>query len=229
MDNWNWDELKPKKKKSALMQRIEEHDEKLSSGKTHVTHSLLYHRYFEGYSETKVLAPNGRSKIVREYVGEYYTRKGSDRMWILSKIAYIVIFLAAAFFYVYALTREAAVNHVWYAALPGLLSAIPAVLLFVTLISCTISSRKLTSYGFSLFGRLILLCLITGGLIFLYAVSCIIFMILNPSLASGTRLPLVMALIAAVIFASIAFIEYRTGYDKITNPRTPDPDSVIIS
>ena len=87
----------------------------------------------------------------------------------------------------------------------------------------------MTKYGFTLSSRLILMCLITAGLIALYGLCTIAFMIMNPAYTAETILPCVLAFGAAVCFAAIAFIEHRTDYVEIDNPNTPDPDSILIS
>ena len=227
MEDWSWDELKPKKKKNKLQQRLEDEEEKNYKGA--VTRAPLYHRYFEGYSESRVMKPGGKSKIVRQYVGSYYTRDCSDSMWVVWKLIYIFMFIAATFLYVLGMIRQVGANTVVYTALPGLVSAIPVVILFATLCSCSVTSRKLTKYGYSLYFKLIRWCLITAGIIAVYGICTIVFMFLNPALAGETVLSTVFAFCSALIYGAIAFIEHWTGYNETSDKETPGDDSVIIS
>ena len=227
MENWSWDDLKPKKKKNKIQRMLEDEDEKDYKGA--ISRAPLYHRYFEDYSEKTVKKANGRSKIVREYVGKYYTRDCSDGLWVAWKLVYIALFLAGTALYVLGMIRTAGVNSAIYTALPGLLSAIPVVILFATLCSCTVTERNLTKYGYKLYLKLTRWCLFTGGVIAIYGVGTIIYMILNPGTVRETIASTLLAFGAVIVYAIIAVIEHLTVYNETANKRTPDDDSIVIS
>lgn len=224
---WNWDELKPKRKPNAIQKLIDAEDEKKEGGS--IIRSSLYHRYFEGYRETKTVLPGGRSKIVREYAGKYYSRSCSKAAWIIWKAAYLALFAAGVFQYVFALTRAAAVNMEAYTALPGLLSAIPTVLLFATLCSYTALGRRLTIYGYNLGKRLVIISFIAAGIIAIYGICSILFTILNPESFSDTIPSVLLAFGSCICFSLIAVFELRADYIETENDQTSNDNGVIIS
>jgi hypothetical protein len=177
-----------------------------------------YHRFFEGYNEKKLSRKDGsRNRIERVYIGRYYKRFCGDRTWYAFKVIYIVLYAAAAFLYIYALSRPAGSNRAWYSAAPGLISAIALVLTFERILSCVISARVMKIYERKyVFVRLFYVCLVTGLLLFLTAAACAVYTVLNPPAELLPEIvPCVCCLISSAAILSIGLIERSAKYEVI--------------
>lgn len=215
-----------KLRRSRLIQRCEERDYE-----SPLRHSNAYHRFFEGYCEGYAeKAEGGRRKIVRTYVGSYYKRDCSDRAWLGMKISYVVIYLSAALLYLYALVQPVAGNSVWYAALPGLLSAIPMLLLASKILACIVSHRVMVAYDYKqVFCRIFPYCAVAAAFLSLTAMMALLCMILNPQARGiGDFLPILGCLSAAALVFVIGRTELNAQYIRIENSNVPRENDVII-
>ena len=58
-------------------------------------HSRYYHRRFEGFMEQMVTGEDGRRRIRRVYVGDYFSQDMPDRRRVLTRILYAGLWLLA--------------------------------------------------------------------------------------------------------------------------------------
>jgi hypothetical protein len=220
---------KKETRKERRMRRLEEAEGGELNSIFH--HSTYYHRFFENYSEAMVPKKNGKgNRIIRMYTGYYYRRACSDLNWVLTKFAYIVLYLIGASAYICAFGSPLAGNFNECAALPGLLSAVAMLLLLANIISCTFENRTMTIYGYrTSFKRLVLFCYIAGGLLFATLMVILLSIMLNPKDISEKELfSLFFCLAAAVSVAIIGHIERKAKYERLPSDNKPISNGVII-
>lgn len=98
-------------------------------------HSTHYHRYFQGYTELKMLQPNGKYKIERFYTAPWKQHALTDRQRRKVKRQYLLLTAVGIFVYVMALMMAVNSNYARIAAIPGMLTVIGLILTTVTVIS----------------------------------------------------------------------------------------------
>lgn len=118
--------------------------------KTGFHHSNTYHKFFEGYTETKTENSKGKhGHIVREYTGRGYVLKCSDREWILRKILYAFLAAASCVCFVFSQLRTAASANAKGAVFIGVVVLAAFAFLFYELISFLMTGRLLTIDDFT--------------------------------------------------------------------------------
>ena len=194
-----------------------------------ITHSPLYHRVFEGYSERKVPKENGNgTRIERVYVGTYYIRRGSGRNLALTKLLYVLLYLLAAAGFVYAFTRPVGYNSVWYGAVPAFAEAIVLLLFAADLFTCLGAPRRMTVYHYNAFGKLLRLSLLAVAAALAYALLYGVFLLRGGS-AAGSLPVLLPVLLTAGMLTGIFLLERHAGYDALENEKSPGSDAVVIT
>ncbi|MDR1801450.1 MAG: hypothetical protein LBQ95_06400 [Lachnospiraceae bacterium] len=83
-----------------------------------------YHKYFEGYSETKVADKNGKMHIKRVYTGTYYSQNISAKTRNVLRSLIILLFLLSAFMFIFSASRRNNANITIYATALQALSLI---------------------------------------------------------------------------------------------------------
>jgi len=82
-------------------------------------HSTSYHKYFDGYTEMKVLKSNGKGdKIVRVYTGPYFSQDVTDRQWKRNKLILIMVYMIVVTAFLFFAALDKANNKVWFTELP---------------------------------------------------------------------------------------------------------------
>lgn len=197
---------------------------------SNIRYNGFYHRLFEGYREELVPREDGKRKqIVRVYIGDYYKRKCSNGQWLLVKAAYVLLYLAAAAVYLFALTRPAESNTVWYTAAPGLLSVIPMMLLFAKIMACMAAKRNMVIYDYKyVFQRVFLFCAIAAGFLCATALMMLLYLVLHPQADVGKELtPCLCCLLSAAMILGIGVMERRAEYESVENPNASPEDHAV--
>jgi FtsH-binding integral membrane protein len=209
----------------------EEYDNELMEV-TSFHHSNYYHKFFAGYSESMVPNKKGtRNKILRKYVGSYYSRECSDSAWILSKALYLLLGLMAAALFLYGISRPTETNRLWYVVIPSSASTISLILFLTKLADCILKKRKMTVYEYrTTFGSLFLWSMITSGLLAITAVTALISSVLTDS---GESPLMKAAAVTACLFSSICIFmigaaERRNSYSETPGEEEPYQNGVII-
>lgn len=195
-----------------------------------VTPSRAYHKYWQGYVEQRVLLPNGKTKIEREYVAPWKQHKISGKKWILLKTVYALLTITSIALFLLALTQDVGSNRCWYVALFGLPAGLLLFLFAVTVSLYIFNPRKMTLWEFtSSTSRLKLVTLISTILLILSAAATGLYTILEPN-SSFAREVICLALL--LLSASVAFavnrIESKMAYEDIRNDKEPAEGSYII-
>ena len=95
-------------------------------------HSTYYHKYFQGYTELKVLQSNGKYKIERFYTAPWKQHALTDRQRKKVKRQYLLLTAVGIFVFVMALMMAVNSNYTRIAAIPGMLTVIGLILTTVT-------------------------------------------------------------------------------------------------
>lgn len=106
-------------------------------------HSASYHRYFEDYAEIESVKPDGKRRIERIYIGEYYMQELSDRQRILRKVLYAVLYIAACALFIHAGTQNHEANLTWWVAVPETLSFMALFWLLLPMFFCMTAPQKM--------------------------------------------------------------------------------------
>lgn len=64
-----------------------------------MVHSQQYHRHFEDYMEIVRMDENGKRRIERVYVGQYYSLDAQPKKTTQLKLSYVLLYIAALFFF----------------------------------------------------------------------------------------------------------------------------------
>lgn len=119
--------------------------DRYSANEDSAHHNTAYHNYFEGYTETRVVKPNGRgTKILRVYTGIYYTQDMTDRRWKLNRILFSALYLCSTVLFLLCASLNISSNKSWYVALPEILSFFGLFWMLYILVNYMITPRSMT-------------------------------------------------------------------------------------
>jgi len=170
--------------------------------------SNYYHRYFEGYAEYLEEVSPGKIKLKRIYVAPYKRQDISDKNRFIRKAVYILVMILSLILFIYAGSRDADVNKVWYG---GLLGCVQTVILIFFAFSCMrfiFLNKNMTIYEMKLAEHFKKLALIAGFIfiaLFFMAIVCIDIQI-------G-----LLHFINASLMLTIFFIEDHTSFIDVDN------------
>ena len=123
-------------------------------GLSHGYHSRAYHRHFEGYRETEVTDARGRTRIRRDYVGEWYSQDLSRGRRIGLKIALTALWALTVAVFVFTAARATYANASWYVAVSefgavaGFLWTLVSLILYLTApVKMTVGDYRSASKG----------------------------------------------------------------------------------
>ncbi|MGN1003443.1 MAG: hypothetical protein ACI4O5_01310 [Oscillospiraceae bacterium] len=194
-----------------------------------VTHSTLYHRVFEGYSERQVPRENGKgTRIERVYVGMYYIRQCGGKSTVPAKLLYAFLYLLASGSFLFALSRPIGYNSVWYGVIPAFAEIIALLFLAANLFTCLGAPCRMTLYYYNSFGKMMSLSLLAAGIVLVYTLLCAVFVFLNGTV-EGSLPVLIPGALAAAALLALFQIERHTCYETIENDKELSSDAVVIS
>lgn len=194
-------------------------DEEERRSRTH--HSLSYHRYFQGYSENKVLTDSSAVgyKIQREYTAHFLALTTNKKKWIKYKLLYTVLFLAFAAFDLLALFSGSRANDAAWTSVFGVLQILMALMLLIPLGNYitapmymklgeyNISARRLKNYS--------RIAAVLAGLYLLLSVIWYLAMWTFPN--GNDLLCLLYQVLSAGAILTLFMVENRVEYHKIPN------------
>lgn len=177
-----------------------------------------YHNYFRGYTEMRVVRPNGSIKIERVYTSPWQVAAISDRTRVLIKIAYFLLFAVCAFLYVFAMTRDVPGNKHWIVGITGLPVVAFLIFMFTRTIIYITHPRRMT-YWDIISGpkRLRQTAGLTALIVAVTGVVLIVFALVTNEEVGRTIGCGLMDIGAAVCAAAVWFIERRVPYTEEEN------------
>ncbi len=177
-----------------------------------------YHNYFRGYTEVRMVRPNGSIKIDRVYTSPWQVCALTDRGCVLLKIAYLLLFAASAFLYVFAMTRDIPGNRHWAVGITGLPTIVFLIILLVRTIIYATLPRQMT-YWEKISGprRLMQTAGLTALIEAVTGIILIIFALVTKAEVSRTVGCGLINLGAAICAGAIWFIEMKVPYTEEAN------------
>ncbi len=193
-------------------------------------HSSSFHKYFEGYSETKVPKQNGKGyKIVRTYTGIYYQHNLNDFRWILLKISYGILFALAALLWAVSGMSRIDSNMESYVAVMVALSAMAFLWLFYKMIFYLASKRNLTAGSYHDCIEIQRPSILAGIGMLLTTLMKVIFLANHPASFSMKEVYSILeALASSACCISIYKIEKTMVYIHKKNPNKTEGEGVEI-
>ena len=206
---------------SELMKRwhrryVEDEDEK-----THFSHSISYHNYFQGYSEKKVLRGEGKGyRIEREYTAPYLAFTESKRTWICFKLLYAALYLTSAALCLLTLISGARANDADWVAVFGVLQMVMALLMLIPAVNYMIAPMYMRMGQYNLSAkRLGLFAKPASALAVLYLVMSLIWYVVQGTPpGSGDLLGLAFQLFSVSAVLALCILEHKMKYKRIANP-----------
>lgn len=194
-----------------------------------ISHSSMYHRVFEGYSERQMPRENGKGvRIERVYIGDHYVRRGGAKAFRRAKLLYAGLYLAAALCAVVSFAQPAFCNSEWYGVIPMFALIVSLLVFAANLLSCLTAPREMELYHFNCFSRLITSALTIGIIAVGYALLTLICGALTGAW-TGIALTSLFALLSAALLFTLSALERGTRYQILESRAEIASDAVVIS
>lgn len=176
-----------------------------------------YHSFFEGYTEYTELDKNGKEKIRRVYTADYYRQSGSLWQTVLTRCAYVLMFVLAVYCVLSAsMDRSAACNYTWYVQIWHACCLAILFWVFTLLFSYVTSGRNWTIYDYKqCHKKLLTVSKFAVVLHTLGALSSLVYMGIFQSRESLN--PAIRLLVAGLMMLLINRIEHSLTYETMKN------------
>jgi hypothetical protein len=194
-------------------------------------HSRAYHRYFAGYTETKIVQEDGKTVIERVYTGTYYKRQLEGKNMLILKLAYLALAIAAAVLFAVNALKRVELNFQWYIALLETMAVVAIFWELIASVNYLISPETMTRYEFKISS-----CSIKRATAFAAAVLSalcvvsIVFEILTSCASDGEHIAYAARyLVAALCSLTVNILESRlVKYDKFASEMSGKINGVEI-
>lgn len=180
----------------------------------------FHERYFEGYAEQKVLKKNGGYRTQRTYVGTYYRAAGGLAGQVLRRAAYLALYLAAAWLFYWASTRQAPGNASWYGIMLAVICLLVLACTFMPLFSYLIAARNMPVYEYKS-GSQLLQKMALGAAAVLWVQAAVAALGALGLEGEALRAQLWSAggfALAGLALAAVWLLEAHAQYDQLANP-----------
>lgn len=115
----------------------------------HAWHSGSYHRYFEGYTEKRIVTPDGRERIERVYTGTWYRQDLSGARYVLLRCAYLLLLLAMTGTVALAGWAQGSGGRAFYTVIPEMATlGLLCYVLYILLVSYFFAPRRMTAHDY---------------------------------------------------------------------------------
>ena len=200
--------------------------ESMENVKTHDSKER-YERFFAGYTEYKVVAPNGGKKTVRVYTGNLFRQEMTVGQARRLRVLYVVLFLLAAAVYIASLCVNTASNSWMYTVLAALIPAIfyARLLLSVGLYALSSPTLKIREYRDG--SRVIISTplFIIGTSTLAVAVTVFSFWFGPVSFSAMEIVKMILLEVSAALTFTMRAVEKKVKYTEVTFD-TADNESV---
>lgn len=198
-------------------------------GLSHGYHSRAYHRHFEGYRETEIIDAKGRTRIKRDYVGEWYSQDLTCGKRIALKITLAALWALTAAVFLFTASRTTRANASWYVTISefgvvaGFLWTIVSLVLYLT------APEKMTIGDYRSASKGVLrgsLCI--AGFSLLTMLLTALHALLGSGTWTGELLCCVGFLTATALAVFMNRLEANVPYIRTSSTEAPLEDSVIM-
>lgn len=198
-------------------------------GLSHGYHSRAYHRHFEGYRETEITDAKGRTRIRRDYVGEWYSQDLSRGKRVALKFLLAGLWVLTTAVFVFTASRATYANASWYVTIgefgsvAGFLWTVVSLVLYLTApAKMTIGDYRSASKGV-LRGSL---CI--AGFSLLTALLTALHAIFGSETWTAELLCCVGFLAAAALAVFMNRLEANVPYLRTPGAEEPPEDGVLL-
>ena len=202
----------------ARRKNRELHRQALEDRDSRLWHSHSYHRYFEGYTESREPDTNGRERLRRIYAAEWYEQDLPKHLRVLVRLLYALLWLMMAAAVAAAGFLQRASGTRFYIVVPELATlCLLSWLGYVLLANYDFAPRRMTIHDYrSSSGSVIRFSLATAAAFLVDAVMTLLEIILG----GGNHLWAVAGLFlaGALCGAGMHLVEKRIHYKQIENP-----------
>ncbi len=212
----------------ARRKNRELHRQALEDRDSRLWHSRYYHRYFEGYTETKKVDANGKERIRRVYAADWYSQNLPKGKRISVRFLYVVLFAIMVAAVVGAGILQGGTGTRFYIVIPELVTlCLLSWLGYVLLVNYLFMPVKLTVHEYK--ASSLSLRIVTLATAVAFATDALMAA-LDLALVGGARGGWVIALfLAGAICAwAMRLVESRIHYNQIENPAAAREDSIVI-
>lgn len=120
----------------------------LGERETGFRHRTYYHKYFQGYTEVRRVNAKGRVVVDRYYTAPWQRHCLTNKQWVLTKAAYVLGVLISTILLLWALVQRVPSNSSAIVAVPGFLSGLLILLLWMAVFTYITAPRNMTLWEY---------------------------------------------------------------------------------
>ena len=191
----------------------------LGERETGFRHRNYYHKHFMGYTEVRRVNAKGRIISERHYTAPWQRHNLTDGQWVLTKLAYVLGVILTTVLFLWALAQRIPSNSAALVAVPGFVSVLFLILLWMAVFAYVSAPRKMTLWEYrsgknkiELFTRLF-----TAGAVATVVAKIIFVCFLMDFSWEGEVVSMVMLLVSAVPPVLIFLVERKMKYEELAN------------
>lgn len=177
-------------------------------------HRGAYHRYFEGFTETSIVMPNGKTRIERIYTGYLYTQNISDHLLKRHKILYSLAYIAYIAVLICCGTIQTSYNETWYVAFPVMLSLFSIIWYTPSLFTFLFSGRQLIARQHRSVVNLKNIAIICGICFSIAAVSLIVYSVITLTVSYIQIISVLLYIGVATAFFTLYKTESKIDFSR---------------
>jgi len=212
----------------ARRKNRELHRQALEDRDTRLWHSRYYHRYFEGYTETRELDANGKERIRRIYTADWYVQNLPKGRRIGVRLLYMMLFAMMIATVIGAGILQGGTGTRFYIVIPELVTlCLLSWLGYVLLVNYLFMPKKLTVHEYKASSLSLRIVTLAAAIVFAFDA---LMAALDLALVGGARGGWVIAMFlgGAVCAWVMRLVESRIHYDQIENPAAAVDSGVTI-
>jgi hypothetical protein len=190
--------------------------------KSHVSHSISYHTFFQGYSEQKRIGEKGGYHIDRLYTAEYLAYTNDKKKWLINKAVYTFLYIMAVALTIMSLSIRSACNEATYVTIPSICQILTMVVMFIWVVNYAIAPMKMTLGIYATGPKRVKTFALVAGCCGSVSLFAMIFYFLRhtarvDSLCFKT---LIFEAVSVLCMFSLYFLEKSKKYESIKNKNT---------
>lgn len=182
-------------------------------------HKSYYHKNFQGYTEIRRVNEKGRISIERRYTAPWQRHRLTNMQWVLTKAAYMLGVLLSTVLFLWALAQRIPSNSAALVAVPGFLSALLMLLLWMAVFTYVSAPRKMTLWEYrSGKSKIERFTRLASAALLLTVAAKVIYICVWMDFSWEGEIASLLALAVAVVPPVLIFLfERRMDYEELEN------------
>ena len=191
----------------------------LGERETGFRHRNYYHKHFMGYTEVRRVNAKGRIVLERHYTAPWQWHNLTDGQWVLTKLGYVLGAILTTVLFLWALAQRIPSNSAALVAVPGFLSALFLLLLWMAVFAYVSAPRKMTLWEYRSGKRKIELFtrLFAAGAVATVIAKIVFICVWMDFSWAGEVVGMVALFISAVPPVLIFMVERKMKYEELKN------------